>query len=269
MIVGIISLSIYVVKNIRPSNNVPVESLINEILPTPFNPFPYSPPVIPAKRAYLTYIVGDSMVQALGTNANILRENLIKLYPSNEFVNYNYGFGSTNMLSLDKRLNTETEYEGSKFPSILSQGFDLIIIESFAYNPLSEYPLAEGLMVYESALDQNIKQIIKARPDSVVALMTPISPNKESFAKFSRDLSPEVRKEWVNERVAYINKLIEYANKNNIPLINVYERSLTPDGDGDLKYINPNDYIHPSPEGIELMAKTISEFIYENNIFPR
>lgn len=232
------------------------------------NPFPYKIPPVPNKRSYLTVLVGDSITESLGENADGLRKSLIKLYPDNEFVNYNYGFGSTNILSLTDRLTKETTYQGTKFPPILKQGFDLIIIESFAYNPLSDFPLDEGLVRYEKALDAAVRKIIRERPETVIALMTPIAPNKENYGKYTYELSPEVRTNWVRERLAYINKLTEYANKNNIPLINVYEKSVLPNGDGNLKYINPTDYIHPSVEGKKLIEQTIADFIFQHKIFP-
>lgn len=237
-------------------------------IPTPFNPFPYKAPVIPSKRSYLTLLVGDSMTEALGVNANQLRLDLISLYPNNEFVNYNYGFGSTNILSLPQRLNTTTTYLGSTYPPILTQGFDLIIIESFAYNPLSQFPLEEGLRKHEETLDASIKELIRKHTESVIALMTPIAPNKETFAMGTVNLNTSQRKQWVEERIAYTQKHIEYAKQRNIPLINVYEKSLTKNGDGDLKYISPTDHIHPSKAGIRLITKTIADFIYQNRIFP-
>ncbi len=243
------------------------------VIPTkveiPKNIFPYQRPSIPVKRAYLTFIVGDSEVAALGKNANQLREDLIAVYPEHEFVNYNYGFGSTNILTVPDRLEKTTTYLGETFPPINEQVFDLIIFESFAYNPLSEYPLAEGLKKQTEILDMSIKAVIKKHPGSVVAIMVPIAPSEEFFAQGVINLTPEVRKQWVEERVAYIKNAIEFAEKNNIPLINVYEKSLTADGKADLKYINPSDYIHPSIEGISLISKTIADYIFQNQIFPQ
>lgn len=237
--------------------------------PIVINPFPYQRPLLPVKKAYLTFLVGDSIIRALGLNANQLREDLIANYPGHEFVNYNYGFGSTNILTVPDRLNKQTTYLGETFPPINEQTFDLIIFESFAYNPLSELPLSEGLAKQTEILDMSIKAVIKKHPNSVVAIMVPIAPSEEFFAKGVIELTPEVRKQWVAERVAYINNAIEFAQKNNIPLINVYEKSLTADGKADLKYINPSDYIHPSTEGINLISKTIADYIYQNQIFPK
>lgn len=232
------------------------------------DPFPYSVPVIPSKRAYITFLVGDSITEALGLNAQGLREKLLALYPQHEFVTYNYGYGATNILSVNDRLTKDTMHKGSQYPPILKQGFDLIILESFAYNPLSD-STGQGLEKYKKTLDETVRLIIKEKPDAVIALMTPIAPNKENFAKYNYDLSPEERLNWVNERVSYIEAFIEYAKSKNLPLINVYEKSLTTSGNGDLKYIDSHDYIHPSVEGKILIEKTIADFIFQNKIFPQ
>ncbi|OGM25887.1 hypothetical protein A2962_00470 [Candidatus Woesebacteria bacterium RIFCSPLOWO2_01_FULL_39_61] len=236
--------------------------------PTPFNPFPYNPPKIPYSRAYRIMLVGDSIIASLGPNAQLLRQHLIELYPEHEFVNYNYGFGATSIETLPERLSQETTYKEQKFQSILSQGFDLIIIETFAYNPLPQYSDGEGLAKHISTLDESIKQIILKKPEAVVTIMTPIAPSKTLFAKGVYDLTPIERAEWAEERIVYINKVIEYAREKQIPLINVYEKSLTPQGEADLKYINPDDYIHPSAAGVDLISRTIADFIFSKKIFP-
>ena len=237
-------------------------------IPTPFNPFPYKPPTLPNSRSYRLMLVGDSIIASLGPNAEALRQHLIKLYPEHEFVNYNYGFGATSIETLPDRLRKETEYQGQKFQSILSQGFDLIIIESFAYNPLSQKNDGEGLSKHIQILDESIKKIIKERPESVVAIMTPIAPSKTYFASGVYDLSSEERTKWAEERILYIEGVTKYAKENKIPLINVYEKSLTSERDVDLKYVNKDDYIHPSATGIDLITETIANYIYDNKIFP-
>jgi len=236
--------------------------------PTPFDPFPYNPPEIPHSQSYRTLLVGDSMVAAFGLNAEPLRQVLLSYYPDNEFVNYNYGFPSTNILSLPDRLSKETVSLGQTYQSILSQGFDLIIIESFAYNPLSEMSLLDGLEKQNEILETVVLKLIKKRPETVIAFMTPIAPSKSTFAKNVFDLSDAERLLWVEERVSFIKNHIKFAKDNNIPLIDVYEKSLTENGDGDTKYINSDDNIHPSNEGIDLMAKTIAQFVFEHQIFP-
>ena len=245
------------------------KNIIQTVLPTPTPyQFPYKIPQVPNKRSYLTFLVGDSIVAALGANDEGLREDLLKNYPNHEFVNYNYGFPSTNIESLPDRINSTTTNLGTSYQSINSQGFDLIIIESFAYNPLSQYPVADGVKKQTEVLDQSVRELISTHPNAVIAIMTPIAPNKELFAKGTLDLSPTVRAQWVSERVAYIKNAIDFAQSHNIPLIDVYTKSLTPSGDGDLKYIDPHDYIHPSKTGIILINQTIADFIFNNKIFP-
>jgi len=252
----------------RPKPNIVSPILEPAPTPTPFNPFPYKPPEILSSRSYRTMLVGDSMVAALGPNAQLLRQHLIEYYPDHEFVNYNYGFGATNIETLPERLNQDTTYKGQNYPAILSQGFDLIIIESFAYNPLSQSAEGEGISRHIQVLDESIRQTIKIHPDSVVAIMVTIAPNKTRFAKGVYNLSTKERIEWAEERISYIEAVIKYAREKEIPLINVYEKSLTPSGDGNLNYINPDDYIHPSADGVDLISRTMAEFIFSKKIFP-
>ena len=236
--------------------------------PTPFMPYPYIIPQVPKSRAYRIVIVGDSMVAALGPNANLLRQHLIEYYPENEFVTYNYGFGATSIETLPARLHGETVYNDQTYQSILSQGFDLIIIESFGYNPLSQLSQGDGIANHLHILDSSIKEIMQEKPESPIALMAAIAPNRQYFAQGIYDLSDEERSKWASERAAYIESVIDFADKNELPLINVYKKSLTPNGDGNLAYINPDDHIHPSALGIDLISKTIAEYIFQNNIFP-
>lgn len=247
-----------------------LDQTLNGASPSPktIELFPYKIPELPIKRAYVTFLVGDSMLGSLGPNANQLRLDLIKLYPDHEFVNYNYGFGSTNILSVPNRMHSQSTYLGQNYPPVLGEQFDLIIFDSFAYNPLSEYPLEEGLKKQTEILDQSIRETIRKHPNSVVAILVPIAPSSTHFAEGTLDLSPEQRKQWTEERTAYIKNAIDFAEKNNIPLINVYEKSLTPQGDGDLRYINASDYIHPSVDGVKLISQTIADFIFQNHIFP-
>lgn len=231
-----------------------------------FSPYPYKVPTILSKRSYLTVLVGDSMTHLLGENAPRLREYLIELYPTHEFVNYNYGFGATNILSLPERLNQQTEYLGTTHPAILSQDFDLILIESFGHNPLSEFPQDVGLKKQEEILDQSVRGIIKAKPGSVIAFLTPIAPSREFYAKGVVDLSPEARGIWVDERVAYIKNHVKFAKERGIPVIDVYAESLDERGEADLRYI-AKDNIHPSQAGVNLIATTIANFVFQNKIF--
>lgn len=224
--------------------------------PTPYQ-FPYKNPAIPKSRSYRIVIVGDSIVASLGLNANVLREYLIKYYPDSEFVTYNFGYPSTNVLTLYQRLKDE----------ILKEGIDLIIVESFGYNPLSEYSISEGLAKQDGELEKSVRLILSEKPVASLAFMTPIAPDSANFARGSRELSDETRKAWVEERIAYIDNHRNFAEVKGIPVIDVYKASLKADGSVDRTYIS-DDFIHPSKKGIDLMSKLIADYIFENKIFP-
>lgn len=263
-VLALITFSFYKYRGLKKSQNNNVSTI--SITPTPFDPFPYKAPTVPNARSYRIMLVGDSMIESLGPNTQLLRQHLIELYPKHEFVNYNFSFGSTNIKTLPDRLTEGYNYIGTTYPSVLSQGFDLIIIGSFAYNPLSDDP--DGLSKHIKILDESVRKLIEQKPKSAVAILLPIAPSKENFAKGVYDLSPEQRKIWALERISYINAVSTFAKSKEIPLIDVYNKSLDENGGVDLKYINKDDYIHPSVEGVDLMAKTIAEFIYDNKIFP-
>lgn len=235
--------------------------------PTPYQ-FPYKNPSILKNRSYRIIIVGDSVVASLGLNANILRENLIKLYPDSEFVTYNYGYPSTNVLSLYPRLTETTNNNGTENVAALKQGFEFIIIESFGYNPLSEYPLPEGLKKQDEELERSVRAILAEKPNVAMAFLTPIAPDPVNFARGTISLSPEVRKQWVEERVAYINNHKKFAEEKGIPVIDVYKASLKSDGEVNRTYIS-DDFVHPSKKGIELISKSIADYIFANKIFPQ
>ena len=69
-------------------SKVLTKNILPTPIPTPYQ-FPYKNPIIPKGQSYRLIIVGDSIVNSLGLNANVLREDLIKYYPDSEFVTYN------------------------------------------------------------------------------------------------------------------------------------------------------------------------------------
>lgn len=209
-------------------------------------------------------LLGDSMTERLG-NSDELRANLKKYYPGKTFEVLNYGFGSTSILSVEKRLTEKTFYH-REFRPILDIAFDVLILESFGNNPLSQFPLEQGLKKQTETLDRIIDLVKKENPRSKLVFLATIAPNKFVFGKGVVDLSDQDRASWVAERNAYIKNHIDYAKSHNIPLVNAYERSLTEDGDGRELYLSKDDFIHPSPKGVIFISKEIadslSEFIF-------
>lgn len=216
---------------------------------------------------YTLVLVGDSMTEYLG-NSDELRAYLKEYYPGKTFEVLNYGFGSTNILSVEKRLTEKTFYT-REFRPILDIAFDLILVESFGNNPLSEYPLEEGLQIQTEALDTVVRLIRQENPAAKIVFIATISPNKKVYAYRKVDLSDEQREKWVGERVAYIKNHIEYAVSHNIPIVNIFEKSLNEDDDGNMEYISDTDYIHPSPNGVKFISKEIADFIFKNKILAK
>ncbi len=213
---------------------------------------------------YLIILIGDSMTEYLG-NATELRGFLGQYYPGKSLDIYNYGFGSTNILSLPDRLTNWTDH-GRPFKPILDYEPQIIVIESFGYNPLSDYPLQEGLKKQNEILDESIKLIKDKKPNTKIVFLATISPNKKYYGAHLLDLSDEVRAKWVQERITYIKNHIDYAKSHGIPVINVFEKSLDIIGDGNLQYVEDKNYIHPSPKGIILIQKEIANFIFQNHL---
>jgi len=228
----------------------------------------YEPPTIAPAPAYTLIFIGDSMTESLGENFDALRPMLKQYYPNKDFGIFNYGFGSTNLLSVDDRLNQETTYQGKTLPAVLARAFDIVFIESFGNNPLSESPLEEGLAIQTTTLDHLVAEIADAKPNSLIIFIATIAPSQSLYGKGAVDLSPAVRNQWANERRAYIENHINYAIKHNLPLINVYERSINKDGLTISKYLDSGNYIHPSVEGITLISQTIADYLFQNHLLP-
>jgi lysophospholipase L1-like esterase len=226
------------------------------------------PPTTTSHQEYTIILVGDSMTKALGEHGEVLNKYLKEYYPTNTFGIFNYGFGATNILSLQERLENNTVDNGQEFEAILNREFEIIIIESFGHNPLSEFPLEEGKKKMNEALDKALVSITTQKPNSHVVFLATIPPNKLHYAENVVELSADTRWLWSEERISYILNHIDYANAHNIPVINVYEKSLDGTNGADLKYVDPQDFIHPSAAGVDLISREIANYIYQNNILP-
>ncbi len=173
---------------------------------------------------YTIVMLGDSMTETLG-NSTELKQYLANYYKGKTFEVLNYGFGATNILSAMDRITKETEH-GRKFRAIDEIDYNLILIESFGENPLSQFPLDEGLRHQNEELDKIVNKLKETNPKGIIVFVATISPNKVIFAQNQVDLSPEKREEWVIERVAYIKNHIAYAKAHNIPVIDIFDKSL-------------------------------------------
>lgn len=226
----------------------------------------FNPQTIKPKDSYIIVLVGDSMTDALGSGLE-LKKHLGQYYPGKKFEIKNFSVGSTNILTLPDRLQNLTNYNGRITEPALNTDFDIIIIESFGHNPLSQYSLQDGLKKHNETLDKARSMIKQRRPAALVVLLATIGPHSERYAEGVVNLSPEERKKWAKERVAYIKNHIDYAHAHKIPLINIYEKSLDTKGEANIDYIS-TDFIHPSVTGVDLISKEIADFIFNKRIIP-
>lgn len=269
-IASILLVSLYVLKT--KNTEYFKNDLFPSLTPTPPQNIGIQANPTPKESEYTIFLVGDSMTHALGPHGAELNQYLNKLYKNTGkgILIDNYAVGGTNVLDLKEQMTSHATYWDSAFSPLMSRQFDLIIIESFGYNPLSQFSLSEGLQRQNQALFEAIRDLRTSHPDAKIVFLATIAPNKEKYAeKTEPGLTTQERKLQAEERIAYIKNHIEYARKNNIPLINVFEKSLDKNGDGNLQYINPDDYIHPSAEGVIFISKEIASFIYENGLLPR
>lgn len=248
------------------------QSAVSSPTPTPFEFLTYTPPKIEKKDVYNVFMVGDSMTHALGPRGGTMSEFINELYKADHiFISIdNYARGSANILDIDEQLNKQTTYWDSTFEPLLSREFDLILVESFGYNPLSQFGIEEGIKKQNQALTELMTTLVSTHPNSAVVFVATIAPSKEKYAQnILLNIPVEDRSRQAEERMTYIKNHISFAQAHNIPVVNIYEKSLNQKGDGNLKYINPSDYIHPSAEGIDFIGHEIANFIYENQILPR
>jgi len=241
--------------------------------PTPFIFRSYIAPTIENKQVYKIVMIGDSMTAALGPHGDNLSDLLNTMYqstPGHQRIIIDNFAKSSNILAVDDELYKKTTIGEYTFGSLLSEDFDLILVESYGYNPLSQFGLEGGLKKQSQALDALMKTLITTHPHAAIVFIATISPNIENYGKITQpDMSSEDRAKLAQERIAYIKNHIQYAITHNIPLINIYQKSLTENGDGNMIYINPTDDIHPSFVGINLINYEIGNFIYDNKILPQ
>lgn len=235
---------------------------------------PYTPPKIPKKDFYKIVMVGDSMTEELGVHGGKVSDYLNTLYKSTpghqRILIDNYAKGSTSVLQLKDMMNSQATRDNTTLQPLLSSQFDVILIESFGYNPLSQFGLQDGLKKQLQTLDETVRLLTATHPQSVIMFVATIAPNKETYAQsINPSSSLQSREEAAQERMLYIENHISYAKRHGIPLIDIFDISLTPSKDGDPQYINPNDNIHPSFAGIDFISHTIANNIYNSRLLPQ
>lgn len=241
----------------------PSAQIISVLSPTPT----LTPTTRKAKKAAMTIsIVGDSMVDTLGPEVGGLRNKLRATYPSTEFTVINHGVGAENIDSGLHRLTNGYTYLGNPRPSVISQKPDIIIIESFGYNP---YSFTEGALTKHwlqlAAMTDTIKREL---PETKILIAATIAPNWNVFGDGAPfiNFSAEEKRKKVETIKSYIDNAIKFAKSQNLPLANAFHPTLDSSGNGKLGYINGGDHIHYSDSGRLYMASILSSAIVSNKL---
>jgi len=219
-------------------------------------------------------MVGDSLTETLGPHGGKINEFINTLFQSTpghqRIVIDNYAKGSTNILGLQEAMTQKTPVGDAVLDPLLSRSFDVLLIESFGYNPLSQFGLQGGLKKQTETLNKLMNVLTRTHPHSAIIFVATIAPNKETYAlEESPGNTLAQREGQALERIAYIKNHMDFAKSHNIPLIDIYDKSLTPNGDGDISNINPTDHIHPSFKGTDFISQEIANFIYESQIMQK
>ena len=233
-------------------------------------PLPSSTPAViyrKTKKPTMTIsIVGDSMVDTLGPEVGGLRNKLRATYPSTEFTVINHGVGAENIDSGLHRLTNGYTYLGNPRPSVVSQRPDVIIIESFSYNPYSFE--AGALTKHWLQLALMVDTIKRELPETKIMIAATIAPNWNVFGDGAPfiNFSAEGKKQKVETIKSYIDNAVKFAKSQNLPLANAFHPTLDSTGNGKLGYINGSDHIHYSDSGRSYMASILSSAIVSNKL---
>jgi hypothetical protein len=253
----------------HPSNYLSPPPIISQeqIIPTPqvlaSNSSFFFPPIGGDGKIINLALIGDSMIDTL--SENICQSSLQKYFPTIKFNLLKYGYGSTNLESAEERLTETTSYLNKNNPSVFSLNPDIILIESFAYNNFGNSQ--KGIDRQNLAL-QNVVDLIKDQsPNTKIILAATIAPNSINFANGIKNIhySALEKIEKTTTIKLYLQNLINFATKNNLPLVDAFHPSLFGQNGLDL-LIDSVDHLHPSNLGSELFCDILSKTILDKQL---
>lgn len=238
--------------------------------PTPFPSLTPTPTPLPIrttkKSAIIIALLGDSMIDTLGPDAPNLAGALKKTYPNTTFIIKNLGVGGEPIDSGIERITNGYTYLGISYPSLASQNPDVVVLESFGYNPTG---------IDQGAIDHHWLELARAvdaiksnLPQTQIVIAATIAPNSNRFGDGAPAIafSTEDKHERTTTIKKYIETAIKFAKSEHIPLADAYHTSLDASGNGKLVYINSGDHIHYSDQGRALMESKIANAIIVNKL---
>ena len=210
--------------------------------------------------------LGDSMIDTLGSDLRLVHDELVRVYPEGTFTLLNYGVGGENIVSGLERVTRDTVYLGVGRPALISTHPDIVVIESFAYNPFA-FDIG-ALEQHWLSLSYIIDALKSNLPETKIVLAATIAPNSKVFGDGAPSLafSLQDKLERTETIKRYLENTIRFAKSEGIPLADSYHPSVDSTGEGKLLYINPGDHIHYSDLGRQLFARTVVDAIVSNTL---
>jgi hypothetical protein len=234
------------------------------------NPPQSSPSAIATKPAYkksfTISLLGDSMIDTLGPDGGGLVAKLRVLYPGSEFIIRNHGVGAENIDSGIYRLTHSYTNLGIDRPSVVSEKPDIIVVESFGYNPFSQ--VIGALDRHWLALAEIVRTIHEQLPNTKIVIAVTIAPNQTVFGDGAPGIHYSIyeKKQKVKTIHEYLESSLAFAKGEHIPFADAYTSSRESNGDGKIELINNGDHIHYSPEGRDFFAQTVANAIATNKL---
>lgn len=215
------------------------------------------PPPVTRKSSYTIAVLGDSMVDTLGPGVPHLERALKHAFPRTSFTIYNYGVGGTNIDYGLERLTSDYLYLDNPVPALVNRHPDIVVVESFGYNP---YSFEEGALDNHWLQMAKIVDALKSRvPNVKIVIAATVAPDPSTFGDGAPLLSfsAEDKQRRTATIKQYLENAIKFATSQHLPLADAYTPSLA----AAARYINPADHIHPSEEGKQLFAQKVTEVI--------
>lgn len=216
------------------------------------------------KDAYTIAVIGDSMVDTLGPGVPHLAAELKRIYHNTSFTILNYGVGGTNIDYGLERLLSTYQYLGTNIPALVSTYPDLVVIESFGYNPY---------IVDEGALDRHWLQLshmvdtLRAYvPGVKIVIAATIAPDAKTFGDGALAWDSEGKTRKTTTIKSYLENAVRFALSQHLPLADAYHPSRDGNGDGKEEFINQGDHIHYSDQGREFFSQKIADTIVNNKL---
>ncbi len=233
----------------------------------PIPPSPTPTPIKTTKKSSITIaLLGDSMIDTLGPDAPHFKSILEKTYPKTRFNIHNYGVGGLGIPAGIDRISNGYTYLERSFPPLVAKNPDIVVIESFGYNPFGDDQGA--LDQHWAYLSQAVDTIRAQLPNTRIVIAATIAPNAGWFGDGAPGIAFSTNDKWqrTNTIKKYLENAIRFAKSARLPLADAYHASLTTNGSGNLLYINSGDHIHYSDAGRALFGKILAGTIISNKL---